>query len=171
MIDAPQPTDAPAIAALAEKAFIATFGHMYPPADLATFLGSWNPPAKVAAQIADPDYGFRVAHGDNGDMVGFVKIGPLDFDLPADEPEVPGIELHQLYLDAAAKGQGVAKALMDWAVAEARSRGAARLYLSVFIDNHRAQAFYRKYGFAEIGKNPFRVGNTIDDDRIWRLIL
>lgn len=171
MIEAPTPADAPAIAALAERAFRATFGHMYPPADLAAFLRDWNPPAKVAAQIADPDYGYRVGRDDSGAMTGFAKIGPLDFDLPEGEPLVRAIELHQLYLDEAAKGQGVGKALMDWVVAEARARGAARLYLSVFVENHRAQAFYRKYGFEEIGKNPFRVGNTIDDDRIWRLIL
>ena len=64
-----------------------------------------------------------------------------------------------------------AQALMGWALDWARTAGYARIYLSVFIDNHRAKAFYRRYGFAEVGRNPFRVGTTIDDDRIWRLDL
>ena len=36
---------------------------------------------------------------------------------------------------------------MDWALDEARRRGARQLYLSVFIDNHRARRFYERYGF------------------------
>ena len=33
------------------------------------------------------------------------------------------------------------------------------------------EPFYRRYGFVDIGRNPFRVGNHIDEDRIWRLDL
>src|SRR3546814_13670809 len=53
--------------------------------------------------------------------------------------------LHQLYVGAAAKGTGVAAALIEWGIAWARER-ASILYLSVFTENPRAQAFYRRYG-------------------------
>ena len=76
----------------------------------------------------------------------------------------------RLYVAEAAKGTGVAAALMDWGVAWARQR-ASILYLSVFTDNHRAQAFYRRYGFSDVGRNAFRVGNHIDEDRFYRLDL
>ena len=59
---------------------------------------------------------------------------------------------------------------MDWAIDRSRAR-AAILYLSVFTENRRAQAFYRRYGFVDVGRNAFRVGNHIDEDRIWRLDL
>ncbi len=55
-------------------------------------------------------------------------------------------------------------------VAWARAR-ASILYLSVFTENHRAQAFYRRYGFTDVGRNAFRVGNHIDEDRFFRLDL
>src|SRR3546814_1338955 len=76
--------------------------------------------------------------------------------------------LHQLYVGAAAKGTGVAAALIEWGIAWARER-ASILYLSVFTENPRAQAFYRRYGFVDVGRNAFRVGDHIDEDRIWRL--
>ena len=61
--------------------------------------------------------------------------------------------------------------LIDWAIATARTAGRKELLLSVYIDNHRARRFYERYGFEEIGRYEFRVGETIDDDRIMRLIL
>lgn len=171
-ITRPETADAAAISAMAEDAFCETFGHMYPPEDLAGFLATWNPPEKVAAQIADPDFALSMARDAAGAVLGYIKIGPLDFELPPEElVGDPVIELHHLYMRASAKGTGAAAKLMDWAMDEARSRGAKRIYLTVFVENLRAQAFYRRYGFTEIGKNPFRVGNTVDDDRIWRAML
>ncbi len=168
-IDNPTAADAGAISAVAEASFRATFGHLYPPHELDEFLTEWMPPAKVAAQIEGGEIIYRVVRDDAGVVSGYIKLGPVDFDLPASEPDtVDALELHQLYLAQAAQGTGAAARLMDWCLEEARSRGAKRLYLSVFIDNIRAQRFYARYGFYEVGKLGFRVGNTVDDDRIWR---
>jgi ribosomal protein S18 acetylase RimI-like enzyme len=79
--------------------------------------------------------------------------------------------LRQLYLDEEAKGTGLAQALMEAALAEARARGVKELYLTVWVDNHRARRFYERYGFEEVGAYAFVVGSTIDDDRILRLRL
>ena len=54
---------------------------------------------------------------------------------------------------------------------EARRRGAEELYLSVFTENHRAKAFYRRYGFAYVGPYKFMVGEQADEDEIWKLDL
>ena len=48
----------------------------------------------------------------------------------------------------------------------------APFYASVPVrDLDRARRFYERYGFEEIGRYDFRVGETIDDDRIMRLRL
>jgi len=44
--------DADALSRFAEAAFVQTFGHIYDPADLASFLADWNPPEELRAQIA-----------------------------------------------------------------------------------------------------------------------
>jgi len=162
--------DADALSAFAEGSFRHTFGDLYAPADLAAFLSSWNPPARIRAQIADRDWTIGLARGDDGAILGFIKLGPIDFDLPMGQPAADATELHQLYVDEAAKGRGIAAALIEWGIAWARER-ASILYLSVFTENARAQAFYRRYGFVDVGRNAFRVGDHIDEDRIWRLDL
>lgn len=154
----------------ASEAFTRTFGHIYDPADLAIFLAGWNPPERIRAQIADPAWAIALARDDRGAITGFVKMGPIDFDLPDGQPGADATELHQLYVGEAAKGTGIAASLMDWGIAWAGER-ASILYLSVFTENHRAQAFYRRYGFVDVGRNAFRVGNHIDEDRIFRLDL
>lgn len=164
------PADAEALSRFAEATFVATFGSLYDPADLSLFLSTWNPPDRVRAQIADPGYGIGVVRGAGGAILGYIKMGALDFDLPADQPTDGATELHQLYVGGEAQGTGVAAALMNWGMAWARKRGSI-LYLSVFTDNHRAQKFYRRYGFVDVGRNAFRVGNHVDEDRFFRLDL
>ncbi len=170
-IERPVPADAADLSAFAVDAFTATFGHIYAPADLASFLNDWNSVDRLTQQLADPGFAIALNRDPAGRIAGFAKLGPVDFELPAGHGRDGAIELHQLYVAEAAKGTGVADALMHWAIAEARARGHAILYLSVFTENPRAQAFYRRYGFTDIGRNPFRVGNHIDEDRIWRLAL
>jgi GNAT superfamily N-acetyltransferase len=87
--------------------------------------------------------------------------------------EVSGnaIELRQLYLLHEWRGAGAAKALMDWAIAEARGRSADELYLTVYVDNVRARRFYERYGFVEVGPYKFMVGEQADEDIIMRLPL
>ena len=169
-VERPDATVAAALSAFSEAAFIATFGHIYAPEDLASFLAGWNTPERLAVQLADPDYAIALVR-DAAQIAGYIKLGPIDFDLPSGHTADNAIELHQLYLAESAKGTGIADALMRWAIGEARARGHAILYLSVFTENPRAQGFYRRYGFVDIGRNAFRVGNHIDEDRIWRLDL
>lgn len=165
-----KPADAEAIAAFANGSFTHTFGHIYDPADLSIFLAEWNPPDRVRAQIASDDHDIGLVRDGASAILGYIKMGPVDFELPADQPTDSAVELHQLYVAEAAKGTGVAAALMDWGIAWACER-ASILYLSVFVENDRAQAFYRRYGFVDVGRNAFRVGNHIDEDRFFRLDL
>ena len=97
-----------------------------------------------------------------------MKLGPAK--LPF-EPRGPSAELRQLYVRARWHGAGVAAVLMDWAIATARDRGAGDLYLSVFVDNHRAKRFYARYGFERIGTYAFMVGDHEDEDDVMRLTL
>lgn len=160
------PADASAIDDVFRESFKATFAHLYAREDLASFLDRFTVEG-WAAEIADPAFAFRVLEDADG-IVGYCKLGPIS--LPA-TPEGPAIELRQLYLLERAKGSGAAQALMDWALATARARGATELWLSVYIDNHRAKRFYERYGFEDRGPYAFMVGNHADEDRLMRLAL
>lgn len=159
--------DGKALAAMAKAAFTETFGHLYPAADLNAFLEEAFGPEGLPAQIGDPAFTIRVAT-ENDAIIGFSKLGPVGF--PGEWPE-DAVELYQLYVLSSHLGAGIGPALMDWAIATARASGASQLILSVYVDNHRAKAFYARYGFVDIGRYDFPVGDTIDEDRIMRLSL
>ena len=161
------PADGPELAEMARRSFTETFGALYPASDLAAFLDRTFGVDGLPSQLDDPAYRVRIASED-GRIIGFAKLGPVAFpgDWPAD-----AIELHQLYVLGGWHGEGVGPALLDWAIATARAANHSELLLSVYVDNHRARRFYRRYGFVEVGRYEFRVGETIDDDRIMRLAL
>jgi ribosomal protein S18 acetylase RimI-like enzyme len=158
--------DLPAIDHVFRTSFCDTFAHLYDPRDLAAFLTGFTPEA-WAAEFADPAVAFQVGEA-GGEVVGFAKLGPNK--LPHVAPR-DVIELKQLYLLKAAHGTGIAHALINWAQAEAQRRGARRMALSVWSENKRAQAFYRRYGFADRGPVTFMVGNHPDEDRVWEAAL
>ncbi|MEZ5960251.1 MAG: N-acetyltransferase [Hyphomonadaceae bacterium] len=159
-------TDAAALGAFAERTFTETFGHLYPPEDLASYVEAKYRTDVVAAELADADVRYVLALRD-GLIVGYSKLGVIDMDVDATD----ALELHRLYVDASVKGAGVAKTLMDDGLAWARGKGAKVMYLSVWENNTRAQAFYRRYGFEHVKEHKFMVGRVADRDFIWRLAL
>ena len=159
--------DAPVIAALYRESFTQTFGHLYAAEDLADFL-SGKTAAAFAAEIADPDFHFRMARDQTGAPLGFAKLGPPD--LPVETPPAT-IELRQIYVLEKATGSGVGAQLMAWVMATARAVPARHLQLSVYVDNHRARRFYAKRGFVEIASYHFMVGKHADHDIVMRLAL
>ena len=159
-------SDAGPLAALFRDTFTETFQHLYDPSDLTAFLAQ-HTATHWAEQIRDPAFAVRIAE-QNGLPVGLAKIGPVK--LPVEEPGL-SLELRQLYVFQPVRGSGVAGELTDWAIREARSRGARNVYLSVFTENQRAQKFYSRYGFVEVGPVVFMVGNQADKDVIMRLAL
>jgi diamine N-acetyltransferase len=160
--------DAQALADFGRKTFFDTFGHLYPPEDADFFSAQRFSLERSRQDLAEAG---RVIHlAFQGDaVVGFLDCG--DLTLPVPIPKEGGCELYRLYLDVPAKGTGLAKTLMEMAIDWAKARGAKALYLGVYCDNARAQAFYRKFGFEIIGAYQFKVGNTLDDERIMELIL
>ena len=164
------PADAALMARLGRETFTGTFGHLYAPENLAAFLTNHSD-ENWRCELENPAYAVRIAEAD-GEAAGFAKVGPPS--LPASLPfKVEGVaaELKQLYVLAPWHGAGVAQELMAWVVAEARRRGAAELYLSVFVDNQRARRFYERHGFEAVGSYAFMVGTHADEDVIMRLKL
>jgi GNAT superfamily N-acetyltransferase len=160
------PGDAALLADLGRRSFIETFGHLYDPSNLALFLEN-HKQEKWRSELADPAFAVRVVEAD-GEAAGYAKLGPLSFPL---EPQGNPLELRQFYVLKPWHGTSVARELMEWVLEEARKRGADELYLSVFIDNHRARRFYERYGFRFVRTFAFMVGTHADEDHILRLDL
>ena len=155
--------DLPAIDRVFRQSFCDTFAHLYRREDLEDFLAKFTPEA-WNEEFTDPGYRFRVAEVD-GDIVGFLKLGPSALPI---ETDALAIELRQLYVLKEHHGSGIAAALTHWAIDEARRQGFNELCLTVYVDNHRARRFYDRYGFEPVGRYDFMVGSHADEDIIMR---
>jgi GNAT superfamily N-acetyltransferase len=160
------PEDAAALAELGRLSFTETFGHLYPPEDLAAFLRTHDE-ANWRGELVDPRFTVRLGEA-GGRGVAYAKLGPPSLPL---EVKAPGVELRQFYVLKPWQGSGAAADLMAWVLAEARARDAGEICLSVFVDNARARRFYERYGFEYVGRYAFMVGTHADDDLIMRLKL
>ena len=158
--------DAAAIDTIFRTSFCDTFAHLYSAEDLGLFLAKFTREA-WEGELDDPAYAFLLAEA-GGEAVGYVKLGPLV--LPV-EAGADANELRQIYVVKGQHGSGIGAALMDWALGEAKARGAGTLYLTVYTDNHRAKRFYERYGFVVVGRYDFMVGNQADEDIIMKLAL
>jgi ribosomal protein S18 acetylase RimI-like enzyme len=155
--------DAAVLEQIFDTTFSETFGHLYRAEDLGAFLTS-SRVSEWEEELEEPAFAFRVAEAD-GTIVGYVKLGPMKLPFETDRP---ALLLDQIYVLKAHHGTGIAPALIDWAIEEAVKRGAEELYLTVFIDNHRARRLYDRYGFEPVGRYAFMVGNHEDEDIIMR---
>jgi diamine N-acetyltransferase len=158
--------DASTLSALGRQTFVETFGHLYTPENLAAFLTNHNE-EKWREELSDPAFAVRLGEA-GGEAAAYAKLGPPS--LPF-EVKGPTVELRQFYVLKPWHGSGAATDLMQWVLDEARQRGAEELYLSVFVDNHRARRFYERYGFEAVGRYDFMVGTHADEDIIMRLKL
>lgn len=161
------PADGDALDAMAQTIWIETFAHGVSAEDAATYLAqAYGPNGKLLADLSSGAARFRLALAD-GRVVGYAKVNPPW--LPDAEPGA--LQLSQIYVSSDQHGAGVGKALLDWAIATARAESATALLLTVWEENHRAAAFYRKHGFEHVGDYAFAVGTQIDTDHIMRLAL
>jgi len=157
------PNDAGALAAFGRRVFAATFGPDNHPADLAAYLDATYTEARQLADIIDPAVDTILAEA-HGAIAGFAQ---LRAGAPADG--VTGtapVELWRLYVDAPFHGRGLAARLLVAAEAAARRRGAGTLWLGVWERNPRAQAFYRKHGFAVVATQVFQLGSDAQRDLV-----
>jgi ribosomal protein S18 acetylase RimI-like enzyme len=161
--------DVPALAALARDSFVAAFGQLYRPEDLALFLGEWRTEKAYRDALAVPAKRIQLAEL-YGKPVAYalIVLGDGMNERPEPRPERP-VFLSQLYCAAEATGRGLGAALMEWAIGEARDWRADALQLSVFSENFGAQRFYQRYGFRHVADIDFWVGNQRDDEFLYEL--
>jgi len=160
--------DAHALADLAARTFAETFAHSCSASDMALHLTTHYSPALQGAEIANPAVDVLLALDDEV-LAGFAQlrageVAPacVQACVQADTP----IELWRFYVDRPWHGRGLATALMPAAVEAATHRGADALWLSVWEDNARARAFYRRWGFGHAGTQAFVVGTDVQNDCI-----
>ena len=157
--------DADALAHIGADTFVATFGHLYSAGDLAAFLAESHAPAAYARYLADDAYALWMLE-DADNAVGYALAGPAN--LPHPDLRAGDGELKRLYVDAALQNGGWGAKLFAEALAWLERDGPRTLWISVWSENHGAQRFYARHGFAKAGEYEFPVGEQRDREFIFR---
>lgn len=76
------------------------------------------------------------------------------------------LELSRLYLRVDTIGTGLGADFMRALHDEARRRGSRTLWLVVYSGNDKARAFYRRWGFADVGFTDFQFGGKVYSDPV-----
>jgi ribosomal protein S18 acetylase RimI-like enzyme len=167
-IRAAQPSDARALAALAEYTFREAFGAMNTDADMALHCQQSYSETIQTAEIAASDRLTLLAEV-RGKLAGFTQLrwGAAPSCVHGESPG----EILRFYLRGEFHGSGVATMLMDAALAALRQHGATTAWLGVWERNPRAIGFYRKHGFSEVGEQIFVVGTDPQRDKVLARLL
>jgi ribosomal protein S18 acetylase RimI-like enzyme len=161
--------DAPALAALAQEAFVAAFAHLYRPEDLDAFLTGERSVETYRAKLTDPQTSTQLAFVD-GALAAYCLIAwGVDYEERPEPRPVKPMYLNQLYCAGGMTGLGLGATLMDWAFAQARAGGADAIQLSVYSENFGAQRFYQRYGFAKVADIHFMVGEQRDEEFLYEV--
>lgn len=124
--------------------------------------------SKMRRELEDPAVCVLAMRAPDGEWVGFVAMRA---DVRGDgvSAERP-LEIVRFYLRAAWYGRGIARPLMDAALAHARAGGHDGVWLQVWEHNARARRFYEKCGFVTVGMSTFLFGAITERDPVYQLL-
>lgn len=158
--------DAQILAQLGAETFTATFGELYGPKDLQTFLNKKHSVDAYRSLLTDPEFGLWIAETEEGDAVGYAVAGPSSLPVPGAPPNAG--ELARLYLKKGVQGGGLGARLLETALEFLRDRF-DRVFLSVYAENAVAQKLYQRYGFVKIHDYFYMVGDHADPEWLMEL--
>lgn len=130
-------------------------------------LSTYSQPA-FAQALADPGCRLLVAELD-GHLVGFAQV-MLQARQALAPPGVPA-ELLRLYVQEPFTGRQVGTRLLAAAERVAAQAGATVLWLTPWVHNHRALAFYARRGYADHGLTWFEFEGERHENRVFARVL
>jgi ribosomal protein S18 acetylase RimI-like enzyme len=133
--------DARAIAEIRVASWRATYPGMVP-APILERMDVDRDETRIGGRLADPRQRAFVVEDAAGRVAGFVMAGA------ARDDDAAGLgEIQAIYLDPAARGRDLGRALMDAALAELAGAGLTTVVLWVLTANAAARRFYERAGF------------------------
>ncbi len=167
------PDDAALLHSLARATFALACPPHTTPEAIEGYLATVLSRESFEGYLADPLRALFVAELE-GAAVGYTMVvlgEPSNADAAAAISARPTSELSKIYVLETSHGQGVAPALLEASVGFARGAGAKGMWLGVNQENVRANRFYEKSGFANVGTKTFLVGGRHENDFVRERLL
>ncbi|WHS06988.1 GNAT family N-acetyltransferase [Ligilactobacillus salivarius] len=155
--------DIKALQAIAKQTFTETFGSQNTAEDLAKFLSEEYDFDKLKAEVENPE-SFYYFYYFEDELAGYLK---LNVDAAQTESEYPeALEIQRIYVLQKYQGKRIGLAMMQQALAVAKKLKKPQVWLGVWENNLKAQAFYQKSGFKKVGSHDFILGDDKQTDYI-----
>ena len=162
------PTDVNLLVELGRTSFYEAFAAQTAPQDMEAHLQKAFDADEISEQLADERTLFLIAEVD-GSAAGYAYLQAKE---PPDCVTAPyPIQLIRFYLRKDYYGRNVGNTLMEACLDIAHSKGFRSVWLSTWELNHRANAFYKKWGFEIVGEAKFTVGSDVQNDFIFARII
>ena len=149
------------LAEIGAQTFYDSFAADNTPEDMAAYLSASFSPEKQGLELADPNATFLIAEIES-EVVGYshLKLAHAPKAIVGHKP----LEIARFYARKAWIGKGVGAQLMARSLQEAGAMGCDVVWLGVWEKNLRAIAFYTKWGFVEVGRQTFQLGDDLQQD-------
>ena len=159
-----RPDDALCLGVLATQVFLDTYASGGIRPALAREVRSVGSTEAFEARLADAATGLVVAERD-GHLVGFAEVGH-----GAGHELLPGRrggELRRLYVQEPFTGAGIGRRLLQAAEALVVARGGRVSWLTAWVGNARALAFYPRQGYAAAGSTNHLFEGESHENRLF----
>lgn len=155
--------DIKALQAIAKQTFTETFGSQNTAEDLAKFLSEEYDFDKLKAEVENPE-SFYYFYYFEDELAGYLKLNVGAAQTESDYPET--LEIQRIYVLQKYQGKRIGLAMMQQALAVAKKLKKPQVWLGVWENNLKAQAFYQKSGFKKVGSHDFILGDDKQTDYI-----
>ncbi len=91
-----------------------------------------------------------IAADDRGERIGHLWVARQERD------GVPVLWINDIFIEAATRGKGYGRRLMELAEERARELGIRRMELNVYGDNERARRLYASLGYVEMSRQLYK---------------
>jgi diamine N-acetyltransferase len=157
------PGDCLLLSRLGIETFTDSVGEQNSPENMAAYLARAFSPEQQAGELAVPGSRFLIVESE-GVPAGYARtvLGPAPAEVRGRRP----MEIVRFYARKSWIGRGVGPFLMRACLVEAQREGCDVVWLSVWEKNPRGIAFYRKWGFREVGSRAFQLGDDRQRDLV-----
>ena len=150
-------SDASVLSVLAPQVHMESHGHSASAADHEVYISKKLSVEAFITELSNPENIYHLIYVDDV-AAGYSKI-ILNFNHPL-IAEQPVTKLERIYLLKPYYGIGAGKLFFDHNINLSQEHHQLGIWLHVWVENHRAFAFYLKQGFKIIGSYDFEVSPT-----------
>ncbi|NVJ46350.1 MAG: GNAT family N-acetyltransferase [Cytophagia bacterium] len=145
--------------------FVDTFSKQNNPENMEAYLSKAFKESQLKAELENPDSFFYFLKSAD-QTLGYLKLNTKS--AQTDQVMDSALEIERIYVVRSAHGQGFGKALLEFALEEAKKRSLLSIWLGVWERNEKAIAFYKSYDFEVFDTHPFKLGDDMQRDLLMK---